>query len=142
MRLHTSSSFAQNFPEGMAVSLPLAAFGYSKIKAFLYGQISGMVEPIAAVIGAAVVVVAVPILPYALCSAAGKEGGHGTRTRRVDGVYWTHQQWIQPHFAGVMVYVVFSDIIPEALTHNNQRLVACSVIAGFIVMMILETALG
>jgi zinc transporter ZupT len=57
------------------------------------------------------------------------------------GVYWTHPQWIQPHFAGVMVYVVFSDIIPEALTHNNQRLVACSVIAGFIVMMILEIAL-
>jgi hypothetical protein len=67
--------FAQNFPEGMAVSLPLAAFGYGKIKSFLYGQLSGMVEPIAAVIGAAVVVVAVPILPYALCSAAGKERG-------------------------------------------------------------------
>jgi len=61
----------QNFPEGLAVSLPLAGFGYSKVKAFLYGQMSGVVEPLAALVGAAAVILMEPVLPYALSFAAG-----------------------------------------------------------------------
>ncbi|MGH0141554.1 UNVERIFIED_CONTAM: hypothetical protein FKN15_047147 [Acipenser sinensis] len=75
----------QNFPEGLAVSLPLRGAGMSTWKAFWYGQLSGMVEPVAGVLGAFAVVVAEPLLPYALAFAA-----------------------------GAMVYVVVDDIIPEA----------------------------
>uniref|UniRef100_A0A915CEU9 Zinc transporter ZIP11 n=1 Tax=Parascaris univalens TaxID=6257 RepID=A0A915CEU9_PARUN len=82
----------QNFPEGLAVSLPLAAFGHSKFKSFLYGQLSGMVEPIAALGGAAAVILVEPILPYALSFAA-----------------------------GAMIYVVVDDIIPEAQRNGNGR---------------------
>ncbi|NXB41931.1 S39AB protein, partial [Leucopsar rothschildi] len=75
----------QNFPEGLAVSLPLRGAGFSTWKAFWYGQLSGMVEPLAGVLGAFAVVLVEPLLPYALGFAA-----------------------------GAMVYVVMDDIIPEA----------------------------
>ncbi|MBN3289914.1 S39AB protein, partial [Polypterus senegalus] len=77
----------QNFPEGLAVSLPLHGAGISTWKAFWYGQLSGMVEPVAGIVGAIAVVLAEPLLPYALAFAA-----------------------------GAMVYVVMDDIIPEAQT--------------------------
>ena len=103
----------QNFPEGLAVSLPLRAAGVSTWKSFWYGQLSGMVEPIAGVIGALAVVVAEPLLPYALAFAA-----------------------------GAMVYVVNDDIIPEAQTFGNGKFASAMSIVGFTVMMVLEVALG
>lgn len=103
----------QNFPEGLAVSLPLRAAGVSVWKSFWYGQLSGMVEPIAGVIGAFAVVVAEPLLPYALAFAA-----------------------------GAMVYVVNDDIIPEAQTFGNGKFASAMSIVGFTVMMVLEVALG
>jgi len=103
----------QNFPEGLAVSLPLRGAGFSTWKSFWYGQLSGMVEPIAGLFGAAAVVVAEPLLPYALAFAA-----------------------------GAMVYVVVDDIIPEAQTSGNGRLASCTTIIGFVVMMSLDVGLG
>lgn len=79
----------QNFPEGLAVSLPLKAAGFSNWKSFWYGQLSGMVEPIAGILGCLLVVLATPVLPYALSFAA-----------------------------GAMIYVVVDDIIPEANTRS------------------------
>ncbi|CAB3408683.1 unnamed protein product [Caenorhabditis bovis] len=99
----------QNFPEGLAVSLPLAAFGHSKLKAFWYGQLSGMVEPIAALFGAAAVIFMEPILPYALAFAA-----------------------------GAMIYVVVDDIIPEAQRNGNGKLASIGCIVGFLVMMCMD----
>jgi zinc transporter 11 len=116
----------QNFPEGMAVSLPLIGFGYSRLRAFMYGQLSGMVEPVAAVFGAALVTIAEPILPYALSFAAGKSVCTCARTL----------------VAGAMIYVVFDDIIPEAQMHGNGRLASWSAIIGFVIMMCLDVALG
>lgn len=75
----------QNFPEGLAVALPLQAAGFSTLKSFWYGQLSGMVEPFAGVLGATGVAFAIPALPYALSFAA-----------------------------GAMIYVVLDDIVPEA----------------------------
>eukprot|EP00794_Sanderia_malayensis_P008850 gene8850-9798_t len=103
----------QNFPEGLAVSLPLRGSGYSAFRSFWYGQLSGMVEPIAGVLGAFAVVVAEPLLPYALAFAA-----------------------------GAMVYVVVDDIIPEAQLAGNGRLATWGTIIGFIVMMSLDVGLG
>ncbi|GMT00741.1 hypothetical protein PENTCL1PPCAC_22915, partial [Pristionchus entomophagus] len=103
----------QNFPEGLAVSLPLAAFGHSRLKAFFYGQLSGMVEPLAAVLGALLIIVMEPILPYALSFAA-----------------------------GAMIYVVVDDIIPEAQRNGNGKLASVGAIAGFILMMCLDVGLG
>ncbi|CAI4227624.1 unnamed protein product [Auanema sp. JU1783] len=103
----------QNFPEGLAVSLPLAAFGHSKLKAFWYGQLSGMVEPIAALFGAAAVIFMEPVLPYALAFAA-----------------------------GAMIYVVMDDIIPEAQRNGNGKLASILCIVGFLVMMSLDVGLG
>ncbi|CAL2029085.1 unnamed protein product [Caenorhabditis brenneri] len=103
----------QNFPEGLAVSLPLAAFGHSKLKAFWYGQLSGMVEPIAALLGAAAVIVMQPILPYALAFAA-----------------------------GAMIFVVVDDIIPEAQRNGNGKLASLGCIIGFLVMMSMDVGLG
>ncbi len=77
----------QNFPEGLAVSLPLHAAGFSMLKSFWYGQLSGMVEPVFGVLGAVAVTVASTILPYALSFAA-----------------------------GAMIYIVADDILPEAHT--------------------------
>lgn len=103
----------QNFPEGLAVSLPLRGAGLSTWKSFWYGQLSGMVEPIAGVIGALIFSIAEPILPYALAFAA-----------------------------GAMVYVVNDDIIPEANEHGNGKLASLTSIIGFIVMMSLDVGLG
>lgn len=102
----------QNFPEGLAVSLPLVGFGYSKYKAFLYGQMSGMVEPFAALFGAAAVIFMEPVLPYALSFAA-----------------------------GAMIFVVVDDIIPEAQQNGNGRLASIGTIVGFIVMMAMDVGL-
>ncbi|XP_037795482.1 zinc transporter ZIP11-like isoform X2 [Penaeus monodon] len=103
----------QNFPEGMAVSLPLRGAGHPVWWAFWYGQLSGMVEPIAGVLGAIAVSVCEPVLPYALAFAA-----------------------------GAMLFVVIDDIIPEAQTGGNSRLASGWYIIGFIVMMTLDVALG
>ncbi|VDP55430.1 unnamed protein product, partial [Soboliphyme baturini] len=89
----------QNFPEGLAVSLPLAAFGYSKIRSFIYGQLSGMVEPVFAVIGALCVNFMQSVLPFALAFAA-----------------------------GAMVYVVFDDVIPEAHSRHSSPMTTWMVI--------------
>uniref|UniRef100_A0A914IDU0 Zinc transporter ZIP11 n=1 Tax=Globodera rostochiensis TaxID=31243 RepID=A0A914IDU0_GLORO len=93
----------QNFPEGMAVALPLAAFGHPKWKAFLYGQMSGMVEPMAALIGASLVLTMEMLLPYALSFAA-----------------------------GAMIFVVFDSIIPEANSHGNGKLCSLFSVIGFL----------
>ncbi|KAL7295210.1 hypothetical protein TKK_0011516 [Trichogramma kaykai] len=103
----------QNFPEGLAVSLPLQAAGFSTLKSFWYGQLSGMVEPLAGVLGAACVTLAAPVLPYALAFAA-----------------------------GAMIYVVIDDIIPEAHQSGNGKLASWGAIAGFLVMMSLDVGLG
>ncbi|XP_065659559.1 zinc transporter ZIP11 isoform X2 [Hydra vulgaris] len=103
----------QNFPEGMAVSVPLCAAGYSPFKSFLYGQLSGMVEPIFGVLGAVAVVIANPLLPYALAFAA-----------------------------GAMIYVVVNDIIPEANICGNGRVASWGCMLGFVVMMCLDVGLG
>lgn len=103
----------QNFPEGLAVSLPLRASGYSSLKSFWYGQLSGMVEPAAGLLGAAAVSFAEPLLPYALSFAA-----------------------------GAMIFVVVDDLIPETASGPNGRLASVSMIAGFIVMMCLDVGLG
>jgi len=103
----------QNFPEGIAVSLPLKAAGFSTAKSIWYGQLSGLVEPVAGVLGAALVSIIVPLLPYALAFAA-----------------------------GAMVYVVVDDIIPEAQSEGNGKAASWGAIVGFIVMMSLDVALG
>ncbi|XP_012517856.1 PREDICTED: zinc transporter ZIP11 [Propithecus coquereli] len=103
----------QNFPEGLAVSLPLRGAGFSTWRAFWYGQLSGMVEPLAGVFGAFAVALAEPILPYALAFAA-----------------------------GAMIYVVMDDIIPEAQISGNGKLASWASILGFVVMMSLDVGLG
>ncbi|XP_004860618.1 zinc transporter ZIP11 isoform X4 [Heterocephalus glaber] len=103
----------QNFPEGLAVSLPLRGAGFSTWRAFWYGQLSGMVEPLAGVLGAFAVVLAEPVLPYALAFAA-----------------------------GAMVYVVMDDIIPEAQISGNGKLASWASVLGFVVMMSLDVGLG
>lgn len=103
----------QNFPEGLAVSLPLRREGMSRRRAFWYGQLSGSVEPIAGVIGAAAVIRAQPILPYALAFAA-----------------------------GAMIFVVVEELIPESHRGGNTDLATMGTIAGFVVMMMLDLALG
>lgn len=101
----------QNFPEGLAVSVPLRGEGLSRLKSFWYGQLSGVVEPIAAVIGAAAVIVARPILPYALGFAA-----------------------------GAMIFVVIEELVPESQRSGNADLATSGAIGGFMVMMILDVA--
>ncbi len=103
----------QNFPEGVAVALPLRAEGMSRLKSFWYGQLSAMVEPIAAVAGAALVSYAAPVLPYALSFAA-----------------------------GAMVYVVVEELIPEAERGGNVDLATLCLMCGFVTMMVLDVALG
>ena len=103
----------QNFPEGMAVSMPLRREGFSRWRSFMYGQFSGMVEPISAVLGAVLVFVFRPLLPYALAFAA-----------------------------GAMIFVVVEELIPESQNSGNADVATMSVIAGFLVMMILDVALG
>lgn len=103
----------QNFPEGAAVAVPLRREGMSRKKSFWYGQLSGMVEPIAAVIGAAVVLVAAPILPYALSFAA-----------------------------GAMMFVVVEELIPESQRGGLTDFATMGALAGFTVMMVLDVGLG
>ncbi|XP_063980951.1 zinc transporter ZIP11 isoform X2 [Diachasmimorpha longicaudata] len=103
----------QNFPEGLAVSLPLQAAGFSTLKSFWYGQLSGMVEPIAGVLGAAGVSLAAPALPYALAFAA-----------------------------GAMIYVVVDDIIPEAHQSGNGKIASWGAMVGFLIMMSLDVGLA
>jgi len=101
----------QNFPEGLAVSLPLRREGMSRRKSFWYGQLSAIVEPIAGVIGAAAVIIAQPILPYALAFAA-----------------------------GAMIFVVIEEVIPEAQRGGNTDLATMGGMVGFAVMMLLDVA--
>jgi ZIP family zinc transporter len=103
----------QNFPEGSAVALPLRREGMSRGRALWYGQLSGMVEPIAGVIGAVAVIAMSAILPYALAFAA-----------------------------GAMIFVVAEELIPESQSNNNVDIATMGVIAGFAVMMSLDVALG
>ncbi|CAG5105192.1 Oidioi.mRNA.OKI2018_I69.chr1.g1912.t2.cds [Oikopleura dioica] len=103
----------QNFPEGLAVSLPLRAQGMSPWKAFFWGQLSGMFEPIAGILGCLISLQATYILPYALAFAA-----------------------------GAMVFVVMDDIIPEVQTRGNHRAASWAVMIGFCVMMTLDVTLG
>lgn len=103
----------QNFPEGLAVSAPLRREGMSQGKSFLLGQASGMVEPIAGVLGAAAVLLMRPILPYALSFAA-----------------------------GAMIYVVVEELIPEARNGEHSDVVTLGTMLGFAVMMLLDVALG
>lgn len=105
----------QNLPEGAAVSIPLRRAGFSRTKSFIYGQASGIVEPISAIIGAAMVVYMEPILPYALAFAA-----------------------------GAMIYVVVEELIPEAQSccHHKEHWATMGCILGFTVMMMLDVALG
>jgi len=103
----------QNFPEGGAVSIPLRREGFSRMKSFWYGQLSGAVEPVAAVAGAALVIVAQPILPYALSFAA-----------------------------GAMLFVVIEELIPESHRGGHTDLATMGAIFGFVVMMVLDVALG
>lgn len=103
----------QNFPEGAAVSIPLRREGFTRLKSFLYGQASGIVEPIAGVLGAALVLLMRPILPYALAFAA-----------------------------GAMIYVVVEELIPEAQGDRNTDVATIGAMLGFTVMMTLDVALG
>lgn len=103
----------QNFPEGMAISMPLRGEGMSRGRAFWYGQLSAIVEPIAGVLGAATVLLIRPILPYALSFAA-----------------------------GAMIYVVVEELIPEAQRDESTDLATIGAMLGFAVMMLLDVALG
>ena len=104
----------QNFPEGAAVSLPLRREGMGRTKSFMMGQASGLVEPIAGVLGAAFVINMQNILPYSLCFAA-----------------------------GAMIFVVVEELIPESQRNEvNIDMVTMATMAGFAVMMILDVALG
>jgi len=103
----------QNFPEGAAVSVPLRREGFSSLKSFWYGQASGMVEPIAGVLGAVSVILIKPILPYALAFAA-----------------------------GAMIYVVVEELIPESQLEKNTDIATMGAMGGFAVMMTLDVALG
>jgi zinc transporter, ZIP family len=99
----------QNFPEGMAISLPLRREGMSMGRSFWFGQLSGMVEPIAGLIGAAAVINITSSLPYAMSFAA-----------------------------GAMFYVVVEELIPECQREGNTNLPTVAAMAGFVLMMILE----
>ena len=103
----------QNFPEGAAVSIPLRREGFSRWKAFNYGQFSGIVEPIAGVIGAYLVLTITPLLPYALSFAAGS-----------------------------MIFVVVEELIPESQTGNETDFSTIGAMLGFATMMLLDVALG
>jgi len=103
----------QNFPEGIAVSMPMRRQGVSRFKSFWYGQLSAIVEPIAAVIGALAVTFFTPILPYALAFAA-----------------------------GAMIFVVVEEVIPETQQDRYTDIATLGFIGGFIVMMSLDVALG
>ena len=103
----------QNFPEGFAVSMPLRRMGVSRWKSWKWGQLSAIVEPIFAVIGAAIVMTVLPILPYALAFAA-----------------------------GAMIFIVVEEVVPESQRGGHTDLATMGLILGFIVMMVLDVSLG
>lgn len=103
----------QNIPEGAIISMPLHSSGKSKLKAFSGGTLSGIVEPIGALITIMLTKIVVPILPYLLAFAA-----------------------------GAMIYVVASELIPEAQSDKKSNLVTIGVAIGFVIMMLLDVALG
>ena len=103
----------QNFPEGFAVSMPLRRQGLTRFKSWQWGQLSAIVEPIFAVIGATIVIQVLPILPYALSFAA-----------------------------GAMIFIVVEEVIPESQKGGNTDLATMGLIIGFIVMMSLDVGLG
>jgi zinc transporter, ZIP family len=103
----------QNFPEGVAVALPLRAEGMPPFRSFLYGQSSALIEPISGMIGAAAVLLMRPILPYALAFAA-----------------------------GAMIFVVVEELIPESQLAKNTDVATSGAMLGFVIMMILDVALG
>jgi ZIP family zinc transporter len=103
----------QNCPEGTAVAMPLRREGMSRLRSFWYGQLSGAVEPVAGLLGAAAVLTIRPILPYALAFAA-----------------------------GAMIYVVIEELVPESQQEGNTDLATMGAMFGFTIMMILDVALG
>lgn len=103
----------QNFPEGAIISMPLKSEGMSKTKAFIYGTLSGIVEPIGAVITILLINTVIPILPYLLAFAA-----------------------------GAMLYVVVEELIPESQAGEHSNIGTIGVAIGFAIMMILDVALG
>lgn len=103
----------QNFPEGTAVAMPLRREGMAPGRAFMYGQMSGVVEPLAGVLGAAAVMLMRPLLPYALAFAA-----------------------------GAMIFVVAEELIPEAQRKGDTDIPTLGVMSGFALMMFLDVALG
>jgi ZIP family zinc transporter len=103
----------QNFPEGFAVSVPLRCENLSRWKSFFYGQLSGIVEPMAGVLGAALVLIVTPLMPYALSFAA-----------------------------GAMIFVVVEQLIPESQLSGNSDISTSWLMLGFAIMMVLDVALG
>ncbi len=103
----------QNFPEGAIISMPLKAGGNGKGKAFLYGVFSGIVEPVAALITVLFSAVIMPVLPYLLSFAA-----------------------------GAMIYVVVEELIPESQSGDHSNIATIGVMLGFVIMMIMDMALG
>lgn len=103
----------QNFPEGIAVSMPLRRQGVTRLRSFWYGQLSAIVEPVAGVIGAVAVIYMQPVLPFALAFAA-----------------------------GAMIFVVVEEVIPETQRDQYTDRSVLAFIAGFLVMMILDVSLG
>lgn len=103
----------QNFPEGTSVSVPLRRENFSRLKSFWYGQLSGIVEPIAGVLGALAVIIMRPLLPYALAFAA-----------------------------GAMIFVVIEELIPEAQLKQHADVATMGAMLGFTIMMTLDVALG
>ena len=103
----------QNFPEGAAISLPLAREGMSRMKAFVMGSLSGIVEPI---FGILVVLVSAQVTPF--------------------------MPWLLSFAAGAMIYVVVEELIPEAHLGEHSNVGTLGVIAGFVIMMVLDVALG
>ena len=103
----------QNFPEGAIISMPLKASGIGKTKSFLYGMISGIVEPAAALITVLFSGIILPVLPYLLSFAA-----------------------------GAMIYVVVEELIPESQSGSHSNIATVGVMLGFVVMMIMDMALS
>ena len=103
----------QNFPEGAAISLPLRQEGMSRMRAFIFGSLSGLVELI---FGIGITLIAALITPY--------------------------MPWFLAFAAGAMIYVVVEELIPEANQGEHSNLGTIGVMAGFLIMMILDVALG
>jgi ZIP family zinc transporter len=103
----------QDFPEGLAVALPLRRFGLSRRKSFMWGQLSGAVEPLAAMLGVGLVMIATPLLPYLLAFAA-----------------------------GAMIYVVVEEVIPESQREGHTDKATLGLMFGFVLMMALDVGLG